>query len=67
MEKPDSELEGLYHEMAARFGALGQLFSQLSSPKAAKELFKSSLRKTGLHSTRSSRVLMSPSSGNASG
>ena len=41
MENRDSNLAGLYQELAERFGALSQLFDQLSSPEAAKELLNS--------------------------
>lgn len=35
---PDPVLDGLYSELAGRFGALSKLFGQLSSPKAAQDL-----------------------------
>jgi len=38
MDKPNSNLDGLYQELADRFGALSQFFGHLSSPKAAQEL-----------------------------
>lgn len=41
MENRNSELEDLYQEMSARFGALGHLFGQLSSPEAVRELLDS--------------------------
>lgn len=41
MENPNSDLDGMYQELAERFGALSRLFGQLSSPDAAKELLDS--------------------------
>lgn len=41
MEKRDSDLDGLYKELAGRFGALSGLFGELSSPSAVKELLDS--------------------------
>jgi hypothetical protein len=41
MEKRDSNLDGMYQELAERFGALSRLFGELSSPDAAKELLDS--------------------------
>jgi hypothetical protein len=41
MEKLDSDLGGMYQELAERFGALSRLFGELSSPDAAKELLDS--------------------------
>jgi hypothetical protein len=41
MEQRDPSLEGMYQEVADRFGALSRLFGELSSPNAAKELLDS--------------------------
>lgn len=41
MEKRDSSLDELYQDLADRFGALGRLFTEISSPKTAQELLNS--------------------------
>jgi len=41
MKKHDSNLDELYQDLADRFGALGQLLTELSSPKATQELLGS--------------------------
>jgi len=41
MEKRDSSLNDVYQDLADRFGALGRLFTELSSPKATQELLNS--------------------------
>ena len=41
MNKRDCSLDELYQDLADRFGAVGRLFIQLSSPKATQELLNS--------------------------
>ena len=41
MEKRDSDLNGMYQDLAERFGALSQLFGELNSPDATQGLIES--------------------------